>query len=337
MKNKHLVFLFVATIVVGLLIRKAPWRQVSFFQTDLIAVDTAAATQISIFVPGRSELLIERTEAGWAATQDMHSVVVPPEQINAMLAGLAHVRSIRIVKTGRPDTLGLSDSSGIQIAVFRDKINLENFGIGYEIMENGRPATYIQLHAHEGNYLVEGHLAGIFRKEITDFRLNIVARFDPADVSMVTFQWRTDSVPTGLTLEKNDSTGQWRLPDTPAAGIANDTLQNWMQLLLRLNDSPFADAFDESNEKETFRSKITLRLQNADSLVFRSFYAKPPEMPEEITLLKAGKLPVYVVHSSQNPLNYFAPPDTTLIRSIFFPGLRFATGRQKSVDKRNEN
>ncbi len=324
MKNKHLVFLFFVTVAVGLLIRQAPWRNVSFFQTDLVEVDTTEATQISIFVPGRSELLIERTEAGWAATQDLHSVIVPPDQMAAMLAALTHVRSRRIVKTNRPDTLGLSDSTVVQIAVFRDKENLENFGIGNEITENGQPASFIRLDAHAGIYLVDGHLRGIFYKEIGDFRSRSVARFDPAAVSEVTFHWLEDSTHEGLTLQKNDSTAYWQMSGKPVPDVPNDSLQNWLQRFNRLNDSPFADQFDETRERETFKSRVTIRFRNSDSLVVGLFFAKPPDLPEEVTVLRAGQLPLYIIHSSQNPLNYFAPPDTALVRSIFFEGMPFS-------------
>lgn len=329
MKNKHLVFLFFVTVAVGLLIRQAPWRKVSFFQTDLIGVDTAAATQISIFAPGRSELLIERTENGWAATQELHSVIVPPDQIAAMLTALAHVRSLRIVKTERPDTLGLSDSAIVRIAVFRDRKNLEHFGIGNEITENGQPATFIRLDAHGGFYLVEGRLRGVFYKEIGDFRSRSVARFDPAAVTQVAFRWPEDSIREEFALQKNDSTGYWQAPGAPAPGIPDDTLQNWLQQFNRLNDSPFADQFDETRERKTFKRMVTLRFGDSDSLVVRLFYAKPPELPEEVAVLKAGQLPSYIVHSSQNPLNYFAPPDTALLRSIFFNEMTFPDARKQ--------
>lgn len=329
MKNKHLVFLFFVTVAVGLLIRQAPWRKVSLLQTNLIEVDTAAATQISIFAPGRSELLIERTENGWAATQELHSVIVPPEQITAMLAALAHVRSLRIVKTGRPDTLGLSDSAIVRIAVFRDRESLEHFGIGREVAENGRPVTCIRLDAHGGIYFVEGHLRGVFCKEIGDFRSRSVARFDPAAVMQVAFRWLEDSIREGFALQKNDSTGYWQAPEVPAPGIPNDTLQNWLQQFNRLNDSPFADQFDETRERRAFKRMVTLRFGNSDSLVIRLFYAKPTDLPEEITVLKAGQLSSYIIHSSQNPLNYFAPPDTALVRSIFFNGMTFPDIRKQ--------
>jgi len=43
---------------------------------------------------------------------------------------------------------------------------------------------------------------------------------------------------------------------------------------------------------------------------------KPPDVPEEISTLRLAGLPVYVLHSSQNAANFFAPKDTVLLRWI---------------------
>jgi hypothetical protein len=117
-------------------------------------------------------------------------------------------------------------------------------------------------------------------------------------------------------LKKNDSTGRWETPDI--FSFSDDSVQTWLQLFELLNGSPFADHFDESRARETLRSRATLHLASSDSLVFRVFYAKPPDLPEEISMSKAKTLPVYILHSSQNPTNFFAPPDTLLLRRICF-------------------
>jgi hypothetical protein len=318
MKNKHLVFLFLATIAFGLLARRSPWFKKNIFQTDLIAVDTAGLTQISIFRPGQPELLLERTEAGWAAGQEIRAVTVRPEHIAPVLAALSAVRSLRIIKTNRPDTLGFSEKNRLQVVVFRDKEMLEQFEIGDEILENGQPATFIHLNRHEGIYLVQNHLRGIFSKNLDDFRENGVSDFDPAAVKGIVVEWWENGLKVRYPIYKNDSTAQWNPPGEGLPEIAGDTVQNWLHLFSRLKGSPFADNFDESRAHKALISRITLLLSSSDSLVFRVFYVKPPDLPEELPLSKVKELPLYVLHSSQNPVNFFAPPDTLLLRRICF-------------------
>lgn len=318
MKNKHLVFLFLAVLVAGFLWRRLPWPLKQVFQTDLIAVDTANVTQISIFQPGQPELLLERTEAGWAAAQEMQAVAMLPEHIAPMLEALSAVRSIRIVKTARPDTLGFSENTRLQILVFREKEPLDQFEIGYQTYENGQPATFVRLRRHEGIYLVERHLRNVFSKKFKDFRQNTVAQFDLSAVRAIALE-RPDSMP--VLFQKNDSTARWERPGGKQS-VSDDSVQTWLGLFSRLNDSAFADNFDESRSRETFFTGITLRLFGGDSLVFKVFYVKPPDVPEEISTLRLEALPVYVLHSSQNATNFFAPKDTLLLRRICEPNFR---------------
>ncbi|MBX2892385.1 MAG: DUF4340 domain-containing protein [Saprospiraceae bacterium] len=308
MKNKHLVLLFLAVLALGLLARRLPWPLKQMLQTDLIAVDTAQVTQVAILHPDQSELLLERTEAGWAAAQDLRSVVVEAEKIEHILQALRSIRSLRIVKTRRPDTLGFSEKKHLQILVFRDSKIIEQFEIGDEHSENGQPATYIRLSRHEGIYLVENHLRGIFSKSLHYFRSPTVAQFDPQTVRAVMLEWPAQ---TPVFFEKNDSTRLW---ETPAlAPVPHDSMLTWLSLFNRLNGSPFADHFDESRARKTWLQRTTLHLASSDSLVFRLFYVQPPELPEEITLAKKG-LSTWVFHSSQNPSNFFAPTDTAQLR-----------------------
>lgn len=311
MKNKHLLILFLATAALGLLARRFPWFRAHVFQTDLIAVDTTSVTQISVFQSGEPELLLERTEGGWAAAQEMRAVTVAQEHIAPVLAALSSIRSLRIVRTAMPDTLGFSGKKRVQVVVLKEGDLLEQFEIGDEILENGQPATFIRLNRHEGVYLVESHLRGIFSKNLDDFRENTIARFDPSTVRAVALE-RPDSMP--VFFQKNDSTGYWETPGKVA--FPNDSVQIWLNLFTRLNGSPYADHFDESRARETLDSRITLYLATSDSLVFSVFYVKPPDLPEELPLSKIKTLPLYVLHSSQNAANYFAPPDTALLRRI---------------------
>lgn len=318
MKNKHLILLFLATVAVGLLARRMPWFKANIFQTDLIALDTASVTRISILQAGQPELMLERTETGWAAGQEMRSVTVGQGHIAPLLAALTAVRSLRIVKTNQPDTLGFSEKDRLQVGIYREDETLEQFEIGLETLENNQPATYIRLRRHEGIYLVQNHLRGVFLKKLDDLREKSVAGFDPAAVNKIVVEWWEDGLNVQYPIDKIDSTGQWIPLGQWPPEIPNDTIQRWLQLFGRLEGSAFADHFDESRAHETLVSRIWLYLAPSDSVVFRVFSVRPPELPEEIHISEAKGLPVYILHSSRNPSNFFAPPDTVLLHRICF-------------------
>lgn len=177
MKNKHLVLLFVATVAIGWLLRRAPWRAAQVFQTELIGVDTARLTQLRLLLPGQPELLLERTETGWTALQEGRSVVVAPADMLPLLHALVAIRSVGVVKTRQPDTLGLSAAEGLQVTVYQAGQHKEDFWIGRETSAENAPATFIRLAGHEGNYLVEHHLRRIFDRRLEDFRPTGICQF----------------------------------------------------------------------------------------------------------------------------------------------------------------
>jgi len=314
MKNKHLVFIFLLTLALGLLARRLPWPMSEMFQADLIEVDTSALQSISISRPGSTELLLERTDIGWVAEQDGRPVQALASDIQPMLEALAHIQTLRIVKTKQPDTLGLAKAISVKAVWAGERQEL--FHIGYQTIENNVPATYVELDNQRGIYLVKKHLRNIFDKDAGYFRKNIALQFSADSIAHIQFYWsKQDSI---TFLKKNVSLPVWeygsfRQPD--------DSVQRWLQLLLRLNGSPFADHFDDSRARENLVVSLSLQSQSAAApLELRFFYFAPPELPDDLSNLgnQRHHLSAWVLHSSQNPHNYFSITDTTLLRRIFY-------------------
>lgn len=312
MKNKHLVLLFLGVLALGVLSRRISWPANKFFQTNLIALDTLRVTRISILQTGDPELLLERTDAGWVVTQELRSLAVRQDDIAPMLEALSAIRSLRIVKTSLPDTLGISTANRLQVVVFQENKTLEQFQIGNETFENSHPATYIRLLPHEGIYLAKNHLRGLFAKQLDDFRLKTIAAFEPSQVCAIAVE--NSTLPL-IFFQKNDSTARWESPEK--FFYPDDSMQIWLGIFSRLNGAPFADFFDESRMQETQVGKITLHLLSSDSLVFNIFHEKLPDLPKGAMPPRIKFVPPYIFHSSQNPANFFALPDTPFVRETF--------------------
>lgn len=314
MKNKHLVFIFFLTLVVGLLARRLPWPMSEMFQADLIEIDTSALQSISISRPGNTELLLERSDIGWVAEQDGRPMRALDTDVRPMLEALAHIQTLRIVKTKQADTLGLSRAISVK-AVWADN-RQELFHIGYQTTENGVPATYVELDNQRGIYLVKKHLRDIFDKDAGHFRKNVAFQFSADSIAYVQFYWsRQDSI---AFLKKHDTLSVWEYGSLQKP---DDSVQLWLQLLPRLNGSPFADHFDDSRAKETLVASLSLQSQpGAAPLELRFFYFAPPELPDDLSNLgnRRHHLSAWVLHSSQNPHNYFSITDTLLLRRIFY-------------------
>jgi hypothetical protein len=314
-KNKHLVLLFLATLAVGLLARRFPWRNVLDFRAELVRLDTAQVIQLSLQIPGQAELLLERSDAGWVAAQADRNAPVPPLAVDSMLAALRSIRSIRIAHSQRPDTLGLAAHQALRVVATQRDGHRETLFLGRETFENSELSTYVQLAEHQGIYLAANHLRRIFWKNLRDFRPRLVTDFGPATVrAFLIFGEMRDSV----FATKNDSTGQWSLRGQPLE-MADDSVKIWLRSLSRLNGLPFADLFDESLAEETLVAHIALECAGqAEPLTFKIFHLKPPNIPEVLPAPAPDRqqFAPYVLHSSQNPNNYFALPDSLLAKRL---------------------
>ena len=318
MKNKHLVLLFVGVVLSGLLIRWLPVRYRSFFHTALIRVDTAAMTGCVILQPGQPELRLERTETGWTAEQNRRAISVKPDDMTPLLSVLAELHSLRTVKTKRADTLGFTEDHQIAVRVFRNKRLVETFVLGALVMENGQPATYLQLPLHEGVYLVPGQPRHVFAHTLDDFRDKTAVPPDVALARRIELSWTAEETP--VIFEKNDTTNRWETPNR-SVFLNSDSVQNWLVLFQGLNGSPFADYFDESQANKTRLATVQLGKPDSGALTLQFFYLKPPDVPEDLSELRRQhlhRLPAYVFHSSDNPMNYFAVADSNLVQFLCF-------------------
>lgn len=315
MKNKHLVLLFLGVLVLGLIARNLPVRYRSFFQTKLLRIEINALTRFAIAVPQHADLVFERVDNRWVAEQGGRTAVVNTEEVQSMLSLLAGTDSFLAVKTGRPDTLGLYPEHYILVSFFEGDKQVEHLEIGAEQMRNGIPVSFIRLPHHAGIYQVPGHLHSAFQRSLDDFRIKTIAGFDPEAIRKIGL-FLPDTQPVYWL--RNDSLRRW-FSSTCPPGISNDSMQTWLALLKKMNGSPFADAFDEVREQELLSCTIYLEMRPGKQLTLRIFHLKPPDTPEDLGPLRAQQisgLPVYVLHSSQNPFNYFAVADTNLIRQL---------------------
>jgi hypothetical protein len=317
MKNKHLVVIFLAVVAVGYIARRLPLPYRRAWSTDLVELDTAAVRQIAVQRPGAAELVFERTERGWSVSQDVRSLGLAPAQVEPLLAALARIRSDRVVKTNRPDTLGLAETAALHVAVYDADGLLESFWLGGEFTgADGAAYTYFRPERHDALYAAEGALRTRFDVRIDDYRDLTAFSLQPQTVQGVALSWR-DHAP--LYLLRNDTLGAWQTADGRAQW-PDTTMQAWLRQLVRLARSRHADFFDESTAADQYVARITLEGAGDPPLVLRFFHLPSPEAPDDLAALRGGRrgLASYVLASSVKPGSYFAVDDTTLAKRLCF-------------------
>jgi len=313
-KNKHLVLIFLSVLVFGLVSRWLPVRYRTLFETNLLRLDAGRVDRMVIQVPGKPDLLFERVEHGWSAEQEGRTSFVQTEVVQVLLGSMTGIATFELVKTDRPDTLGLGLEEALRVRFFAQKKLLETIEIGAESMPGGRAYTCIRLPGHAGVYRVPGHLRQFFRRTLHDFRDRRLITVSPDAVRRIAIA--SPDAET-LVLEHQGASGLWASPDG-AFMVSTDSVLTWLMLFDRLKNSSFADYFDESRESETWCAAIMLQTaERAQTL--RIFHLAPPDLPEAVTDFSDRDkrlFSTYVAHISTNPLNYFSLPDTLLVRIL---------------------
>lgn len=315
MKNKHLVLLFFATLLVGLAIRQAPWTRNVWVKNHLLAMDTASVQQLQIWTPNQTVLTLTREENGWVAEQDDRSALVSAPNAQTMLAQLADLQSIRIMGPKGADTMGFDPQTAIQITI-RGKEQSQTMVLGWEASEKEQVGTYVKMPIHGGIYLTNKQLRPFFLKKLADFRGQTIVQFQPREVQQIAwYRSPSDSLVLDLTSDfwqMRDSTRTYSLPQVSA----------WLEQMAQMPRMPFADFFDESLAKETQFAVLRLFFGPGKPDVWLHVYRlNAPHIPEVLPQNHTGLVPgiSFVLHSSQNPLNYFSIQDTAWVSIIARP------------------
>lgn len=313
MKNKHLVLLFILTVIIGLALRNAPWRETAYFQKKLLKADSSDIVRLQF-----SGLTLIRTETGFVAEQNNRSTRVPSSEMTPILAALNDLTSIRIVQTQQPDTCWLNNKLGIAVVVFYGSHKTEGIILGKETLEQGKPATYLSLSNNKGVYLVENALRGIFSKTLDDFRKSAVVKYHTSDA--YSFSIETANADTLSAIYSKESS-RWQL-DNSYRSLSNDSVMVWLQKMEKLPQLPFADLFDETHEGKQLYARIRLDMNGQpDPLWVYIYRLHTPSLPEELPDLKPNdpRLAPYALYFSPYPTNYYALSDTTFLRQICQP------------------
>lgn len=310
MKNKHLLLLFLITLGLGVLSRNWRWHK-PVESWCLVRIDTSTLSQITLSQPDASEWILDHTDSGWAIEQGIRTFPVEAARLQPMWDALADLQSLRHIPTRQPDTFGILPGRRWRVTVREVEGRVVTFDLGHQVMEQGKAATYVWLDNDQQLYLVKGHLRNIFFQKMDFFRKANIADLHPDQVKSIFCNWPGD---TTLLLHRHDSLPLWTTSDG-LRQVPADSLHDWLLSLRQIRQLPFADDFDESRAARTLRAELILQSTDQAPLRLSLHRLEPPELPEEMPRnqdIKPRMAVAWVLHSSQNPINYFSLTDTAL-------------------------
>lgn len=261
------------------------------FSADLVRVDTAQVTLITIAAPQRAEISLQREGRLWIASNRQTTIKTPPEKINRVLGALATVKMDSVVahQASTWAEYGLTDEAGTRVRAYAEDKLLEEFIIGKAVsdVQTESSASYLRFPEEAEVYAVKGALAERFQIDFDALRDKRVLRI-PAEATINVLEIMTP-----------DTTLQYTATQDSAY------FEHYLRVLRDISGKHFADDFDEVQGESLWFRTLTLRTaRGEDSLVIHCYRDTLREMP-------------FIIRSSQNPDAYFASDSTGVFKMLF--------------------
>ncbi|MBK8493273.1 MAG: DUF4340 domain-containing protein [Saprospirales bacterium] len=311
MKRSTLILLFFLIALLFWGVRYFSQHRDPIFETQLIAIDTAAVTMLS-FSPGEApdrEVLAKREGKTWIASLENRAVKAPFSTMDSLLASLVRIESHHIVGKG-PDVwaaCGLEPGEGTRIRIFQNEKLLEDFIIGrYDPIQDGEGYTYIRLSDDESVFAVQGNLKSKLWPGFEAFRSKNFLELDPLKIQEI--RWEPSGEDSALVFHRQD-TG-WVFPGN-ALGMGPQ-LDSFLRHIQGLQGTAFADAFDPVSNAQLLEGRIT-------------FFATDWEAPVEVSYYRdSTEVKAFIFYSTCNPDNFFGSDSSELFQVLVRPFYSFS-------------
>ncbi len=319
MKNKHLVFLFVAVLALGGLSRYCRWGQGTHLDTVLFKNPIAELAQFQIC--GKDTTIIRHSSGQWTISRHGDTALAPDSLVQSVLDYLTGIRAVELLHTSRPDTLGLGTNDRRSIVCASAQWPTQVFRIGRTVLRGQQPFTWVGLPMHEQQYLCAGDLNAIFALENTGIRPQVSMATDTAALAAIRVELNGDTL---LFAQLDTLRRIWKIPPFGKKDTMPHTaIEQWKHAWAALEARTFAaDFFDARSASETFCGQVLLSFKQVPATMkYKLFFVRHPVLPDDPEKMRYFRhfKPQYLLESEQQPGTYFALQDTFLLHQILHP------------------
>ena len=259
--------------------------------TSLVHVDTSRISRIEIS-KNEEELILLKNENGWHILRDdQKEIAAVDERIHNMLGSLMYLLPSRIAANAPERWKDYQvDEAGTRIRLMEGANPRADLVIGRGGMEGQTSFyTYVRPYDQDNVYVIENFSGSSVTTEAHRFRDQNILSIIPDSIHQLTFDYPDEA---GFTLFRSDSI--WSIDGEQADSAA---VADYLKDLRRIRGSSFVDDRQPSSGEAPVAS---LQIRGE----------------EEVWLRLYGMAPDQVLHSSQNPKNYFS--DSSAIHTLFF-------------------
>ena len=237
--NKTLIIIFgVLIVIAAFYILVESNKDERTFKTDLVNIDTAKVTAISIYPKATNHQEVRLYKEGnknWKVKLDNSNTAnVPESKIKSLLDMLVQVKPTRVAAQDKSKWAEFKvDTTGTRVKVFEGNDNTLDLIVGkFAFRQPRQMNTYVRLNGEDEVYETQGFLDMAVNQKPDYFRNNALVNDDPSNWNKLTFTYSDSS----FELVKNDK--QWSINGnkTDSAKTAN-----YLRTLSHLSSSSFVD------------------------------------------------------------------------------------------------
>jgi len=275
----------VLLIAVILIFSSESTKKERSFRKEIVTIDTSSITSISLYPKSKNgqEVKLLLDGDNWKVSgENTQTYSVPQNKIDNLINQLLAIKPKRVASKSKSKWREYQvDSAATRVVVNEDGSEALDLIIGKFAFQQPRSmSTFVRLNDENEVYEVDGFLDMTFNKDVNSFRNETIVKSDKNNWQKLTFFYTE-----GESFELIKVENSWMLE-----GSATDSAktEKAMNSLARLTNTSFVDKSpDEILPQQT--SKMVIEVADSDPI-------------EIIGYKNATK---YIVHSSQNPENYF--------------------------------
>ena len=176
------------------------------FKTDIVNIDTAKVTAISIFPRTTNHQEVRIYKEGnkdWKVKLDNNQTAnVPENKVSSLLGMLVQVKPARVAAQDKSKWPEFKvDSAGTRVEVYEGNDKTLDLIVGkFSFQQPRQMNTFVRLNGEDEVYETQGFLDMAFNQKPDNFRNNSLVSDDPANWKKITFTYPDSS----FELVKND-------------------------------------------------------------------------------------------------------------------------------------
>lgn len=299
-KNKHLILFFLASLALGLSLRKCDLGCGKPFKATLFDCDTTQLTEFSYkaSLADSADITWTRAADRWFCTKNGQTISPSEEFCTRFMAALANARVRQIaarlpVKPGGEKTYFGKNTETAQFSFSQNGATFGPFFVFERKDPNGASATLARLPTGEEAFELENNdLLFLLKTPFLALKNRQLFRLKPNDVIALAFNF-----PNKQPVMLDRVEGFWQTPGGTKPASETRLVELFRVLKKVENSLPFAENFGEMDKSKAFTTRLMVSTTSTEG----SFSLVGFQRTD-----RRG----FVVNSSQNPDNYFEVPDS---------------------------